>query len=555
MKYDVCVIGGCSLDQTFFQKVDGSYNETPDNISPGGKGANQAVAASKAGAKTVILTRLGKDEIGDKILSNLKNYQVNTTYVEIEDGLENDYTNIYINLKDKDNEMVRFSGAINSFTPAMIDRYKDIILKSKIVVCQLKVPKEVTVSLINLCYENNKILILTPCRPDKLSITDKENIDLIDKISLITCNKKECMTIFGTDDIESCVKKYPNKLIVTLGDKGLIYYNGKRIINMKAIETEVIDTTGAGDTLNGNLSAFLANGMDLEHALRKAMYASSMKLTKSTAQAGMPYLEDLENFIQRKRNKNFLYSEELNYALDIIKDAYDLVKYTTKYQINTKEDNSLVTNADLDIEKYLINKIKEKFPNDSFVTEEYCPDGKISNRCWIIDPIDGTAHFIKKDGLWGIQLAFYDKDDTRFSIIYLPDKKELYYAAQNIGAFLNNNKILPTEPSPLVQSIIEFGGSLYKETDTKKMIFEKLKEKDHLIISNILHINSCCISYTNLVSKKTDGLIVSTSKPWDIIPGEFLCKCCGIPIYYIDSNKKVRLLTNNEDIKNLILSK
>lgn len=71
MKYDVCVFGGCSLDQTFYQNVDGTYNKQPSVCSPGGKGANQAVAAARAGAKTTIITRIGKDEIGQKILDNL----------------------------------------------------------------------------------------------------------------------------------------------------------------------------------------------------------------------------------------------------------------------------------------------------------------------------------------------------------------------------------------------------------------------------------------------------------------------------------------------------
>ena len=93
MKYDVCVIGGCSLDQTFFQKVDGSYPDVADTISPGGKGANQAVAAAKAGAKTVMLSRLGKDDIGKKILDNLNFYHVDTSYVEIDDKITNDYSN------------------------------------------------------------------------------------------------------------------------------------------------------------------------------------------------------------------------------------------------------------------------------------------------------------------------------------------------------------------------------------------------------------------------------------------------------------------------------
>lgn len=303
MKYDVCVFGGCALDQTFYQKIDGTYNDTPDIIAPGGKGANQAVAAAKAGAKTTIISRIGKDDIGKQIIDNLTFYGVNTTNIEIENGLENDYANIYVYLNNKDNEIKRFTGAINSFTKDMINKYKDILLESKIIACQLKIPKEVTEELIEFCHKNNKTLVLTPCRPDKLSISDPHNRELINKISIITCNRTECERIFNTDDIASCVEKYPNKLIVTLGNEGLIYHNGERLIKLPAIETEVVDTTGAGDTLNGNLCAFLAKGMDLQHALRKAMYATAMKLTKKTAQAGMPYLEELEKFIYEKNKR------------------------------------------------------------------------------------------------------------------------------------------------------------------------------------------------------------------------------------------------------------
>ena len=376
MKYDVCVFGGCSLDQTFFQNMDGSYDEMPNSIAPGGKGANQAVAASRAGAKTTIITRIGKDNIGETILENLKFNLVDTSNVDIVEGLQNDYANIYINIKDKDNDIQRVSGAINSFTVDMIEKYKDALLNSKIIVCQLKVPKEVTEELINFCHENDKILILTPCRPEKLSINDEKNLELIDKISIITCNRKECQTIFGTDDIESCVKKYPNKLIVTLGSEGLMYFNGERIIKMPAIETDVIDTTGAGDTLNGNLSAFLSEGLDLQHALRKAMYASTMKLTTKTAQQGMPYRDDLEEFILSKRNDKFEYSKELALALKMVKEAYYKVKYNSNLKIHSKADTTLVTDADLIIEKYLLGEITKQFPNDNFVTEENYPNNE-----------------------------------------------------------------------------------------------------------------------------------------------------------------------------------
>lgn len=105
MKYDICVLGRCALDQIFYQKVDGTYNEKPDVMAPGGKGANQAVAASRAGAKVVMLSRLGNDEIGKQILDNLNKHGIETSYIEVEDGLENDYSNIKIGIEDKDNDI------------------------------------------------------------------------------------------------------------------------------------------------------------------------------------------------------------------------------------------------------------------------------------------------------------------------------------------------------------------------------------------------------------------------------------------------------------------
>lgn len=554
MNYDVCVFGGCSLDQTFYEKSDGTYNERADVKAPGGKGANQAVAASRAGAKTTIITRIGKDDIGNSILENLHFNMVNTSNVEIVDGLQNDYSNIYIRLKDKDNDIKRVNGAIDSFTPDMIDRYSDVLLGSNIIVCQLKVPKEVTEKLINFCYKHKKFLILTPCRPDKLCISNnKQNLDLINKISLITCNKKECETIFGTDDIESVVKKYPNKLIVTLGKDGLIYYNGKRVIRMPAIETDVIDTVGAGDTLCGNLACFLSQQLDLEHALRKAMYASTLKLQVKTAQAGMPYKEDLDNFISTTRNKRFDYRKELNFAMKIIKDAYHVAKSVTSYHISTKDNNTIVTDVDINVENFLIAQIKSKFESDNFLTEENNPGGKLKNRTWIIDPIDGTAYFVKESCNWGIQLAFYDNENTRFSVIYLPITDELYYAAENQGAFVNNNKILHRKEVPLNQAIVEFGGTLYKNLEQKEILFHKLVKDDKILVGNLFHVNSCCISFTNLVSGKTDALVISSHKPWDVLPGSFLLKEAGIKREYLDFDKAVSLYTNNDEIKDILM--
>lgn len=553
MKYDVCVFGPCSLDETYFEKVDGTFNGKPDMSAPGGKAANQAVAAARAGAKTVIITKVGNDPTGRTIVDNLALNSVDTDHVEFVDGLENDYAKIKIRLNDKENIIERFQGATNSFSKDLIEKNKDVILNSSIILAQTKIDKEVTKELINFCYNNNKPIILNPSKPENMKFKEDENKELLAKVAMIVCNRQECASIFETDDLKKCTKAYPNKLIVTLGDEGLIYFNGERIVHMRAIPTNVVDTTGAGDTLIGNVAASLLKGSDIDHSLRKSMYAAAFKLGYETAQKGMPLESDLEIFIANKRSAEFQYKEELTFAMDVVRSAYDAVKYNSTFQIHSKDDNTLVTDADIAIEKYMLNRISEKYPNDNFISEEHNPNNELRDRTWVIDPIDGTVHFVKQDGYWGIQLAFYDKQDTRFSIIYLPTKDEMYYAVENNGVYINNNKILDIKVSPLNHSIVEFGGSFYDKIDVKKACLSNLIREDKESISSILHLNSVCHSYTNLITGKSDALIISSKKVWDVMPGEFMCRVLNLPVVYLDTEKETKLITKNETIKYMIV--
>ena len=304
MQYDICVFGGCSIDQTFFQRENNEYSKTPDIIVPGGKGANQAVAAARAGAKTTIITRIGNDEVGKQIEDNLKNNNIDTTNINKIDNLNNDQALIYIDNKTKDNNIERITGAIDSFTEDMIDTYEEVLKSSKIIIAQMKVPKNVSIKLINFCYDNKIPIIITPCRPKKLAISEPGNKEIIDKITYITCNEEECMAMFETNNIEECVRKYPNKLIVTLGENGVIYNNGTKTIHLPAIKPDKVeDTAGAGDTFNGNFAKFIIDKYSFEDAIYYAQFAASLKVTKKSAQGGMPYKEELDEYIKKYDTK------------------------------------------------------------------------------------------------------------------------------------------------------------------------------------------------------------------------------------------------------------
>lgn len=551
MKYDVCVFGGCSLDQFFYKNEKGEVPETPSLVLPGGKGSNQAVAASRAGAKTTIITRIGKDDIGQRILENLTYNNVTTNNVELVEELENDYAKIIIDEKTKDNDIERFAGAIDSFTPEMINTYKKVLMQSKIVVSQLKVPKEVTVALINFCYDNNIPLVLTPCRPQRLLFKEEANKELIDKISYITANKKECEAIFETDDINACLAKYPNKLIVTLGSEGVAYHNGEKVITIPAIEVDKVeDTTGSGDTFNGNFVAALIKGHTLYEAITRAQYAASMKIQVKGAQDGMPYADELEKYIINHILDDNNYTREFDLAYESIEEAAEAIakKNLIKIDIRVKEDSTFVTESDLLVEKMLIDSIREEFPDDNFVTEEFNNENTIQNRTWIIDPIDGTAHYMKKSIFWGIQLAFVDKGEIQFSIIYLPKLNEMFYAIKGKGVYLNHKRITMTKEVPLNESIIEFCGSCHKKFQEKYEIFNKLLN-NKVRPANYMHINSCCFAFANLLTGRSNTLVLSTVKPWDILPGVFMTQEAGIKSF---SRNGITIYSNTEGIEEFI---
>ena len=289
--FDVCVIGGSSIDIVEFLEETGK-----NEYYFGGKGANQAIASARAGGKVCIITKVGDDKYGEEIIKNLKDNNV-TTYAETVPNCKSDYAKIVID-KYGNNSITRNMNAINSFTIQDIDKHFEIIKNSKYVLIQLKMPFEVTKYIINVCNNLNKKTILTACPPSKISTKNAENREVLSKISYICANEYESQIVFGTESAYDSVKIAKNKLIATLGEKGLIYFNAGNIEHVPAIEVlNVVDTTGAGDTFCGNLATNLAHNLPLEDALVRSQYASAYKIQFKSAQKGMPTKVELDNYI------------------------------------------------------------------------------------------------------------------------------------------------------------------------------------------------------------------------------------------------------------------
>jgi ribokinase len=286
----IVVIGSINVDLVFTSDKRPQAGETvmgkTFSLIPGGKGANQAVAASKLGADTYMIACVGNDSNGEFSLKNLNDMGVNTRGVKIVDEVPTGLANIIV--ADNDNSIIVIPGANYAIGKDLIDENKNLILLAGMVLLQLEIPMEVVEYVVDICFENKVRVLVNPAPAAPLKKS------LIDRATYITPNEHELKLIFDNLDTDEVLKKYPNKLIVTMGSKGVKYHDGKEIRVIPSNKVDVVDTTGAGDTFCGALAAALVRGDSIRDAIIFANKAAAFAVTKLGAQSGMPVLADLQ---------------------------------------------------------------------------------------------------------------------------------------------------------------------------------------------------------------------------------------------------------------------
>jgi ribokinase len=304
MKNYTIVFGCCEEDHTYYEKT-----QTTD-ISFGGKGANQAVAHAKAGRKTIMLTKFSsmKSEMPSttRQVKNFKKNKVSTKYIEYDDKNKNEMSKIEIDLSG-DNTIHECIGMSQTFSTEYLLKNEKLIKNSSFVILQLKTNVEITKELFKICKKHNIKTCLTPCRTHKA----RANMDFIEDATFVTLNEKEMINLFGKEkedgtfsltnkQMDNILKKYPNKIILTLGEKGVKYCDGKDIVNIPAVKVEnVVNTTGAGDTFCGNFVACILDGDDIKTSIKKAICASTIKIQKEGTQNGMPFKKERDTLYKK----------------------------------------------------------------------------------------------------------------------------------------------------------------------------------------------------------------------------------------------------------------
>lgn len=290
--YDIVVVGSINADLVFEADRRPNSGETligkDFKTVPGGKGANQAIAASRLGAKVAMMGCLGEDQNGIFLEENLKVNKVETKFIKKVKGVPSGVAGI--TLAEGDNSIIVVPGANYEVDKTYIDKNKEVIKSAKIVLLQLEIPIEVVEYVIDICSKNKVKTILNPAPIQKL----KE--DTLEKLDYLTPNEHEFEILYGSKREEEMLKKHKNKLIITKGSEGVSFSDGDKVINITSNKVKVVDTTGAGDTFNGAFAYSLVKGMNIKESIEFANKAAAISVTKFGAQGGMPTLKELEEF-------------------------------------------------------------------------------------------------------------------------------------------------------------------------------------------------------------------------------------------------------------------
>ena len=296
---DILVVGSLNTDLVVrtprFPQPGETISGEDLQVIPGGKGANQAVAAARLGASVSMLGRVGKDNFGDLLLNNLKSNQVDSQLVQRDEASTG--TAIIVVDSNGQNSIVLSAGANGKVTSADITSFLD----HKLLLLQLEIPLETVLSAAQRAHENGLRVILNPAPAQQIPAT------LISLADFLIPNETELSLLTGlpVNDINSAeeaarklLDKGAQNLIVTLGSKGALIVTRAQVTHVDAYSVDVVDTTAAGDAFIGGFATALLQERSLEESVRYGCACGALAATKFGAQPSLPTKEDVERLLK-----------------------------------------------------------------------------------------------------------------------------------------------------------------------------------------------------------------------------------------------------------------
>ncbi len=306
MKDKIVVIGSSNVD--LLMKMD-HLPEKGETVTDaeffqvyGGKGANQAVAAARAGGNVAFVNCVGEDAYTPQMVQNYKNDGIDTRFVFQEKGVASGHALIMIGGEGM-NYLSVAPGANYQLTPEKINEAMPVIEQAAMIVMQYEIQEETIKYVIDIANRKG-IPVMWNCAPARAF-----DVSYIPKINILVLNEVEAgflagMQVENESDAEVAAKKLVDsgveKVIITLGSKGAFVLTKTEKVSVPAFKVEAIDTTAAGDTFCGAFAVALVEGRPLKDSLLFASAAAAISVTRLGAQPSAPTHEEIDAFLKNQ---------------------------------------------------------------------------------------------------------------------------------------------------------------------------------------------------------------------------------------------------------------
>ena len=308
MSKSISILGIFVADLTFRTERMPNKGETyignSFKLGPGGKGSNQAVAARRAGAETMFITKIGKDTFGEMAMKLYADEGINSKYVwEIPD-MSTGAASIVVNEETGDNAIIVVPGAADAMVPDDLDTAEAGIADCAFFMASLEVPIPVMQHGLEVAKRNGVLTILNPA---PAAILPDEVYGLSD---YFTPNETEAAILAGIpvvtiEDAEEAAKIFLQRgidtVVITLGEKGAYVRNSVINQHVPAFDMggKVLETTGAGDAFNGGFAYALAEGMSLIEAVRFGSATAAISVTRLGTAPAMPVNSEIQDLLNK----------------------------------------------------------------------------------------------------------------------------------------------------------------------------------------------------------------------------------------------------------------
>lgn len=309
---DIAVIGSNMVDLiTYIDRMpkEGETLEAPSfELGCGGKGANQAVAAAKLGSKVMMVTKVGDDLFGSNTIQNLQKYGINTEFTSKVPGIPSGVAPIFVDPESK-NRILIVKGANQNLLPMDINNATARLKECSLIVLQLEIPLPTIYRAIDFGNEHNIPIILNPAPASR-----ELDFDYICKCDFFMPNETELEILTGMSvDTEEHIRdaaafligKGVKNVIVTMGNRGVLWATKDNVHRVEAHNVDAIDTTGAGDAFIGCFSHYYVKDKDILSAIKMATGFAGLSVTKRGTQISYPSKDELIQFVKEKESSLF----------------------------------------------------------------------------------------------------------------------------------------------------------------------------------------------------------------------------------------------------------